>query len=90
MGKSFAEPDALDTARQVIDKAKEKNIKLYMPVDFVVADKFSASAETKVVTYQEIPTDWMALDIGPATVNPVRGGHTKRQDHHLERPHGGL
>ncbi|MEK6790783.1 MAG: phosphoglycerate kinase [Deltaproteobacteria bacterium] len=67
VGKSFAEPDALDTARQVIDKAKEKNIKLYMPVDFVVADKFSASAETKVVTYQEIPTDWMALDIGPAT-----------------------
>ena len=39
-----------------------------MPVDFVVADKFSAEAETKVVTSQEIPKDWMALDIGPATV----------------------
>ena len=68
VGNSFFEPDALDTAKQVIEKARERHIKLYMPVDFVVADKFSASAETKVVTYQEIPKDWMALDIGPATV----------------------
>ncbi|MBI1912666.1 MAG: phosphoglycerate kinase [Deltaproteobacteria bacterium] len=68
VGNSFAEDDAKETCKQVIEKAREKNIKLYMPVDFVVADKFSASAETKVVTYQEIPKDWMALDIGPATV----------------------
>lgn len=68
VGNSFFEPDALETAKQVIEKARERHIKLYMPVDFVVADKFSASAETKVVTYQEIPKDWMALDIGPATV----------------------
>jgi len=68
VGKSYAEDDAFNTAKEVIEKAKSKGIKLYMPVDFVVADKFSASAETKVVTYQEIPKDWMALDIGPATV----------------------
>ncbi len=68
IGKSFAEDSALEAAREVIRIAKEKNIKLYMPVDFVVADKFSAEAETKVVTSQEIPKDWMALDIGPATV----------------------
>ncbi|MDP2689958.1 MAG: phosphoglycerate kinase [Deltaproteobacteria bacterium] len=68
VGNSFCEDDALDKAREVVKIAKEKNIKLYMPVDFVVADKFSASAETKVVTYQEIPKNWMALDIGPATV----------------------
>lgn len=68
VGSSFAEVDALDKAKAVIEKAKEKNIKLYLPVDFVVADSFSASAETKVVTYQEIPKNWMALDIGPATV----------------------
>lgn len=68
VGNSFCENDALETSKQVIEKAREKHIKLYMPVDFVVADKFSASAETKVVTYQEIPKDWMALDIGPATV----------------------
>lgn len=68
VGNSFAENEALNTAKEVIEKAREKHIKLYMPVDFVVADKFSADAETKVVTYQEIPKDWMALDIGPATV----------------------
>lgn len=68
IGNSFAEDDALEAALAAVKKAKEKKIKLYMPVDFVVADKFSPSAETKVVTYQEIPRDWMALDIGPATV----------------------
>jgi len=68
VGASFFESDVLDAARKVIDKARKKNIKLYMPVDFVVADRFSADAETKVVTYQEIPANWMALDIGPATL----------------------
>ncbi len=68
VGNSFCEDSVLDDARKVVELAKEKGIKLYMPVDFVVADKFSASAETKVVTYQEIPKNWMALDIGPATV----------------------
>ncbi len=68
IGTSFCEDSALDSAKEVIEKAREKHIKLYMPVDFVVADKFSPSAETKVVTYQEVPKDWMALDIGPATV----------------------
>src|SRR3989304_3329540 len=67
VGKSFAEDSALEKCRGGIEKAKAKNIKLYLPVDFVVADRFSAAAETKVVTYQEIPKDWMALDIGPAT-----------------------
>ena len=68
VGSSFAEEEVLDIAKEVIEKARQKNIKLYMPVDFVVADRFAADAETKVVTYQEIPKGWMALDIGPATV----------------------
>ncbi len=68
VGNSFCEDEVLDEAKKVVELAKEKNIKLYMPVDFVVADKYSPSAETKVVTYQEIPKNWMALDIGPATV----------------------
>jgi phosphoglycerate kinase len=67
VGKSFVDESALSTAKSVIEKAREKNIKLYLPVDFVVADKFDPAAETKVVTYQEIPKNWMALDIGPAT-----------------------
>jgi phosphoglycerate kinase len=68
VGKSFAEDKALDTAKAVIKKAQKRKIKLYLPVDFVVADRFTPSAETKVVTYQEIPSSWMALDVGPATV----------------------
>jgi len=68
IGKSFYEAEAIETAKEVIKVAKEKKIKLYLPVDFVVADQFSPTAETKVVTYQEVPKEWMALDIGPATV----------------------
>lgn len=68
IGKSFTEDQAMEEAREVIEKARTRNIRLYLPVDFVVADRFDPSAETKVVTYQEIPRDWMALDIGPATV----------------------
>ncbi|MFQ5353822.1 MAG: phosphoglycerate kinase [Thermodesulfobacteriota bacterium] len=68
IGTSFAEDDALDEALTVVKTAKEKGIKLYLPVDFVVSTDFDAASETKVVTSQEIPKDWMALDIGPATV----------------------
>ncbi|MFQ5427925.1 MAG: phosphoglycerate kinase [Thermodesulfobacteriota bacterium] len=68
IGSSFAEDDALEEALTVVKTAKEKGIKLYLPVDFVVSTDFDAASETKVVTSQEIPKDWMALDIGPATV----------------------
>jgi phosphoglycerate kinase len=68
VGKSFVDDKALSFCKKVIKKAQERKIKLYLPVDFVVADKLDKTAETKVVTYQEIPKDWMALDIGPATV----------------------
>jgi phosphoglycerate kinase len=68
VGKSFVEDSVQEKALEIIDKAKEKGIKLYLPVDFVVADKFDPAAETKVVTFQDIPKEWMALDIGPASV----------------------
>ncbi len=57
----------LDTASRIIAKAKAKGVKLYLPIDCVVADRFDQSAETKVTTVQEIPKQWMGLDIGPAT-----------------------
>jgi len=68
VGKSYAEESALEKAKEVLALARAKGLKLYLPVDFVVADRFDASAETKVVPYQEIPAQWMALDVGPATV----------------------
>ncbi len=67
VGKSIVEDDMLEMAYDVIKHAKSKGVKLYLPVDCVVADKFAEDAETKVTTVQEIPHDWYALDIGPAT-----------------------
>ncbi|MDF1614183.1 phosphoglycerate kinase [Desulfurivibrio dismutans] len=67
VGRSRVEEDLLDTARELLAKAKAKGIKLYLPVDCIVAQEIDAKAETKRVTCQEIPAEWMALDIGPAT-----------------------
>ncbi|ABQ26250.1 phosphoglycerate kinase [Geotalea uraniireducens] len=68
VGKSLVEENLLETALNTYNKAREKGIKFYLPVDCVVADQFNPAAETKVTTIQEIPEGWMALDIGPATV----------------------
>ena len=47
--------------------ARERGVKLYLPVDFVIAEKFDGRAETKLVTFQEVPDGWFALDVGPAS-----------------------
>ncbi len=67
IGKSLLEEDKVDLAKSFIDKAKEKGVKLYLPIDVVVANEFSKDAETKVVDIDAIPSDWMGLDIGPKT-----------------------
>ncbi|WP_042462896.1 phosphoglycerate kinase [Neobacillus dielmonensis] len=67
IGKSLLEEDKIDLANSFMAKAKEKGVNFYMPVDVVVADDFSADANTKVVSIEEIPADWEALDIGPKT-----------------------
>lgn len=67
VGASKVEDDLLETAAGFVEAAKNKGIKLYFPVDFVVADRFAADAVTKTVTSRDIPAGWMALDIGPAT-----------------------
>jgi phosphoglycerate kinase len=67
MGASKVEDDLLENARQFIDAAEGKGVKLYLPVDFVVADRFAVDAITKNVTFRDIPSAWMALDIGPAS-----------------------
>ena len=67
VGSSKVEDDLLDTAKQFIDAADEKGLKVYLPVDFVVAREFSPESPTLQVTYRDIPSDWMALDIGPAS-----------------------
>jgi phosphoglycerate kinase len=72
VGKSLLEADKLDLANSFIEKAKEKGVNFYMPVDVIVADDFSADANTKVVAIEEIPADWEALDIGPKTAEIYR------------------
>ncbi|RLC26074.1 MAG: phosphoglycerate kinase [Deltaproteobacteria bacterium] len=67
IGKSKFEENLIDVAGSIIKKATENGIKFYLPVDAKVASQFNSKAEVKIVPIQEIPSEWMALDIGPAT-----------------------
>ncbi len=67
VGKSFVENDLLWEARSLMKKATQKGTGFYIPVDAVVADRFDADAETKITPIQEIPPEWLIMDIGPAT-----------------------
>lgn len=67
VGASKVEDDLLEMARQFIGAAEARGVKIYLPVDFVAADRFAADAITKMVTYKDVPSGWMALDIGPAS-----------------------
>lgn len=67
IGKSLVEEDLIPEAMKIMEQAKMLGVKLYLPVDVVAAESFSAEAIAKIVTIQEIPKDWMGLDIGPAS-----------------------
>lgn len=67
IGNSLVEEDKIELAKSFIEKAKEKGVNLYLPIDTKVADSFSEHAETKVVPTSEIEAGWMGLDIGPKT-----------------------
>ena len=68
VGASKVEEDLLETAKGFLAAAEKKGVKLFLPVDFVAADSFIPDAVVKNVTCMDIPKNWMALDIGPATV----------------------
>ncbi|WP_422124783.1 phosphoglycerate kinase [Planococcus sp. X10-3] len=72
IGNSLVEEDKLELARTFLKKAEDKGVKLYLPVDATVANEFSKDAETKHVKIEEIPADWMGLDIGPDTADLYR------------------
>ena len=67
IGQSLLEEDKIDLAKSFIEKAKEKGVNFYMPIDAVIADRFAEDANAKNVSIEEIPADWQALDIGPKT-----------------------
>lgn len=72
IGQSLLEEDKIELAKSFIDKAKEKGVNFYMPIDSTVADEFSRDANTKVVDTDSIPADWQGLDIGPKTIEQYR------------------
>ena len=63
IGNSLVEEDRIDTAKDILEKAKAKGVNIHLPVDSVVADKFDAAANTKVSKSNEIEDGWMGLDI---------------------------
>lgn len=67
IGQSLVDNDKIDVALGFIEKAKKLGKNFLLPVDVVVADKFGADANTKIVAATEIPADWEGLDIGPKT-----------------------
>jgi phosphoglycerate kinase len=68
IGTSICEYDKLDLANELIKKAAEKGVKLFIPVDSVVADRFAADANTQIVDNDKIPDNWMGLDIGEKSI----------------------
>jgi phosphoglycerate kinase len=72
IGKSLVEEELVEEAKNVMQEAKKLGVKLYLPVDVVAAQEFSPDSAIKYVTSKEIPSEWMGLDIGPATVRMFR------------------
>ena len=68
IGKSLCEEDKLDLALQIIEKAREKKVNLYLPVDSLNADKFENDANTKVTPVDAVDDGWMGLDIADKTI----------------------
>jgi phosphoglycerate kinase len=69
VGKSLCEEEMLDTARKIMQKAKDKNVQFLLPEDVACAKEAVADAAVKICSVKEIPADQMGLDIGPATIN---------------------
>ncbi len=68
VGDSLVEEDKQELALEILKKAEEKGVKIYLPVDSVIADSFSEKAKTKITETNNIPEGWMGLDAGPRTI----------------------
>ena len=68
VGNSICELDKLDLAKELMEKAKEKGVKLMLPVDTKVGKEFDPNTESKIVKYTEIPDGWEGYDIGTETI----------------------
>jgi len=72
VGNSLVEDDLIDEARKIMQIAHSLGVKFYLPVDVVVAPEFSENTTVKYIPIQEIPKEWMGLDIGPASIRLFR------------------
>ena len=68
VGRSLLETDQIETVRGFLAAAKGRGVDLRLPVDLVISEKFAGGVETRVVPADAVPTGWMGLDIGPATI----------------------
>jgi phosphoglycerate kinase len=68
IGKSLLEADKVDYANEMMEKAKQKGVKLVLPVDIVISNEFKADAESKIVDADKIPSDYEGMDIGPKSI----------------------
>ena len=80
IGDSLCERDKIDLAKELLEKAEKKGVKVVLPVDVVIADKFAADANTKTVDVDKVPDGWQALDSGAKTseeyVKALQGAKT--------------
>lgn len=72
VGQSLVEDDKLDVARNLLAKARQRGVKLMLPVDVVIGDKFAADAAVQTVGIDSVPADWRIMDIGPKTVEQYK------------------
>ena len=71
-GKSLVEEDKIELAKETIEKAKAKGVKLLLPVDNIIADKFADDAKTEAWdSSKDFPADWQGLDIGPKSIGAI-------------------
>lgn len=68
VGNSICELDKLDLAKDLMEKAKQKGVKMLIPVDNKIGKEFKPDTESKIVAYNEIPEGWEGFDIGPKTI----------------------
>jgi len=68
IGNSLCEDDRLQTALDILEKAKQKNVSIHLPETSIIADKFSPDANTKDCPSDQIPDGWLGLDIGPKAI----------------------
>ncbi|MDR1154407.1 MAG: phosphoglycerate kinase [Bacteroidales bacterium] len=68
IGKSLCEDDKLELALEILKKAGEKGVRIYLPTDAVIADAFDASANTDISKVDETPDGWMGLDIADESI----------------------